>query len=65
MPVAITIALLIASVKGGLVASYFMHLVSEKKVIYATLLLTVIFFAALMALPLFHHANPIVNHNVP
>jgi cytochrome c oxidase subunit 4 len=65
VPVAITVALLIAAIKGSLVASYFMHLISEKKVIYATLLLTVVFFVALMALPLFHHADPILNQNVP
>ena|SRR5712692_6882811 len=56
----IMVALLIAVIKGSLVASYFMHLVSEKKMIYMTLILTVVFFAVLMALPLFHHANPIV-----
>jgi len=65
VPVAITVALLIAGIKGSLVASYFMHLISEKKVIYATLILTVVFFAALMALPLFHHSNPILYPNVP
>jgi cytochrome c oxidase subunit 4 len=48
---AITVALIVASVKASLVASYFMHLISEKKVIYATLLLTVAFFALLMLLP--------------
>ncbi|SRR5258708_3325885 len=56
----IMIALLIAAIKGTLVASYFMHLISEKKMIFITLGITVIFFAALMGLPLFHHANPIV-----
>ncbi|HEX9751399.1 MAG TPA: cytochrome C oxidase subunit IV family protein [candidate division Zixibacteria bacterium] len=48
----IFIALFIAVVKGGLVAAYFMHLISEKKLIYSTLILTVIFFLALMFLPL-------------
>ncbi|HTK80856.1 MAG TPA: cytochrome C oxidase subunit IV family protein [Bacteroidota bacterium] len=57
---AIIVALIIATVKGSLVASYFMHLISEKKMIYMTLILTVVFFAVLMALPLFHHADPIV-----
>ncbi len=50
-PMAITVALFIAIVKGALVAGYFMHLISEKKLIYAVLMLTVVFFAALMALP--------------
>lgn len=31
---ALIVALLIATVKGGLVAAYFMHLVSEEKVIH-------------------------------
>ena len=51
VPIAITVALLVAIVKGSLVACYFMHLVSEKKLIYAVLLVTVAFFIALMALP--------------
>lgn len=45
---AITLALIIASVKAGLVGSYFMHLISEKKMIYAILGLTAIFFFFLM-----------------
>ena len=53
VPIAVSVALLVATVKGGLVASYFMHLVSEKKVIYAVLVLTAVFFAALLALPVF------------
>jgi cytochrome c oxidase subunit 4 len=56
-PIAVTVALFVATVKGGLVAGYFMHLVSEKKLIYAVLVLTVVFFAALMALPVFTHVN--------
>jgi cytochrome c oxidase subunit 4 len=48
----ILIAMAIAVVKGGLVAAYFMHLISEKKMIYSTLVLTVVFFFALMFLPL-------------
>ena len=50
-PMAVTVALLVATIKGALVACYFMHLISEKKVIYAVLLLTVVFFIALLALP--------------
>ena len=48
----IAIALLVASVKSFLVAGYFMHLLSEKKVIYATLCATAFFFVALMGLTL-------------
>jgi cytochrome c oxidase subunit 4 len=49
---AVIVALFIATVKGGLVASYFMHLISEKKLVYFALILTVVFFAALISLPL-------------
>ncbi|HTX19702.1 MAG TPA: cytochrome C oxidase subunit IV family protein [Bacteroidota bacterium] len=49
---AIIVALVIASVKGSLVASYFMHLISEKKLIYAALGLAAVFFLALIFLPL-------------
>lgn len=52
IPVAITVALIIATLKGSLVASFFMHLIEEKKVIYAVLILTGVFFLALMLLPL-------------
>src|ERR1051326_8084256 len=48
---AITIALIIASIKAGLVAGVFMHLLDEKKVIYAVLILTVLFFMLVMLLP--------------
>lgn len=65
VPVAITVALAIAAIKGSLVASYFMHLISEKKLIFAVLTLTVVFFAVLMWLPLFHHADPIIYKSVP
>ena len=45
------VALAIASVKGFLVAGYFMHLLSEKKLIYAVLLLTLFFLALLLWIP--------------
>ena len=57
MAVAVPVALFIAIVKGSLVAGYFMHLISEKKLIYAVLVLTVVFFAALLALPLVTVSN--------
>jgi caa(3)-type oxidase subunit IV len=56
-PMAVTVALFIAIIKGSLVAGYFMHLVSEKKLIYAVLALTAAFFVALLALPVFTHSN--------
>ena len=49
--VAILIALSIASFKGSLVAAFFMHLSHERRVIYWLLLLTVVFFLALMFIP--------------
>jgi cytochrome c oxidase subunit 4 len=52
---AITVALAIACVKGFLVAGYFMHMLSEKKLIYAVLALTVFFFAVLLWGPWGHH----------
>jgi cytochrome c oxidase subunit IV len=52
VPLAITVALIIATVKGSLVASIFMHLSHEKKWIYGSLLLTVVFFIALIFIPL-------------
>jgi cytochrome c oxidase subunit 4 len=55
--IAVTVALLVATVKGALVACYFMHLISEKKLIYAVLLLTLAFFIALLALPVVTHRN--------
>jgi cytochrome c oxidase subunit 4 len=57
VPIAVTVALFVATVKGALVAGYFMHLVSEKKLIYAVLALTVVFFIALMALPVVTHSD--------
>jgi len=52
-PLAITVALIIACVKAGMVAAVFMHLLDERKVIYAVLILTVAFFALVLLLPMF------------
>jgi cytochrome c oxidase subunit 4 len=57
VPIAVTVALIVATIKGSLVACYFMHLISEKKVIYAVLVLTAVFFVALLALPAVTHSN--------
>jgi cytochrome c oxidase subunit 4 len=51
VPLAVTVALVVATIKGTLVACYFMHLISEQKLIYAVLGLTVVFFVVLVALP--------------
>ena len=48
----VAVALLIAIIKGSLVASFFMHLVSEKKIILVLLIFTVFFFLGLLFLPL-------------
>jgi cytochrome c oxidase subunit 4 len=46
----IAVALFIACSKAGLVACYFMHLISERKMIYGILAFTAIFFVGLMFL---------------
>ena len=54
---------IIATMKGSMVASVFMHLSHERKWIYGALILTVIGFAILMTVPLFtimdHIGTPI------
>ena len=50
--VTIGVALFIACGKGFLVAGYFMHLVSERKMIYGILVFTACFFIGLMGLTL-------------
>ena len=44
----IVLALVIATVKASLVALYFMHLISEKQMIYTVLGFTAFFFLGLM-----------------
>jgi cytochrome c oxidase subunit 4 len=56
-PMAIALALFIAIIKGTLVACYFMHLISEKKLIYAVLVITVVKFIALLFLPVLTHSE--------
>ena len=51
MPVAIAVALIIAAMKGSMVAAVFMHLSHERWWVYGTLLLTVVFFIVLLFLP--------------
>ena len=69
VPLAITVALIIAATKGSLVASFFMHLLEEKKVvplskwgfgaILGTLALTAFFFLVLIFIPTFGHADKV------
>ncbi len=48
---AIALALVIATAKGSLVAAWFMHLISEKRLIYWALILTAILFVPLLLFP--------------
>ena len=48
---AITAALVVATVKASLVGAYFMHLISEERVVHWILLLSAAFLAALMLIP--------------
>lgn len=54
---ALIIALIIATIKGGLVASYFMHLISEKKVIYWVLAVTFVFLLCMFLLFISAHED--------
>jgi len=48
---AIILCLVIATIKGSLVALWFMHLISERKLIHYVLALTVVFFFTLLLIP--------------
>ena len=49
---AITVAVLIATVKASLVALFFMHLISERQVVLLILALTAVFAVVLLLLPM-------------
>jgi caa(3)-type oxidase subunit IV len=51
VPIAIAVALVIASIKGSMVAGVFMHLSYERKWIYGSLILTALGFTILMLVP--------------
>jgi hypothetical protein len=57
--VAIGLVLAAASVNALLVASYLMHLISEKRTIYTVLAFTAVFFVGLMGLSIW------ATHDVP
>ena len=59
---AIFVGLTIAFIKGYLVAANFMHLNSEKKMIYWILLLTIFFLALLLFIPLLCDLNNMSNY---
>jgi len=58
----IGLALVIASTKAFLVAGYFMHLMSEKKMIYSILAFTAFFFVGLMGLTC---GRLTISHGIP
>jgi caa(3)-type oxidase subunit IV len=62
VPAAITLALIIASIKASMVAAVFMHLNHEKRWIYGSLILTVAFFVILMFVPLFTTMDSLGTH---
>lgn len=53
----IAVALLIACGKAFLVAGYFMHLISERKMIYGLLIFTTFFFLGLVFLTIAAYAD--------
>ena len=57
MSLAILVGLIIAFIKGFLVAGNFMHLFDEVKPIYWILLLTLVFFLVLFFMPTLWEAN--------
>ena len=63
-PLGIALALLIASVKASLVASYFMHLISERKTIFTILILTFLFLIVMLLVPLFTDTERLVSSGV-
>ena len=56
------VAFIIATIKATLVACFFMHLISERKLIFAVLALTVVFFFALLLLPVMTSLGDKVGH---
>ena len=58
----IFVGLLIASIKGFLVAANFMHLNSEKKMIYLVLIITIIFLIPLLFIPVLWDLNNMGNY---
>src|SRR5579864_4964611 len=57
----IAVALFIAVGKASLVACYFMHLISERKMIYGIMAFTAFFFIGLMFLTLWCYGDPPFN----
>ena len=53
----IAVALFIAAGKASLVAGYFMHLLSERKMIYGLLAFTLVFVVGLVILTIWAHSD--------
>jgi len=56
---ALIIALSIAALKGGLVAAHFMHLLTEKKMVFWLLILTAVFLFSMIVLFVSAHNDQI------
>jgi len=56
-PMAIGLALFIASIKGALVLCFFMHVISEKLLVILVLAFTAVFFLGLILLPVFNQVS--------
>ena len=62
--VAIIIALIIAMIKASLVAGYFMHLISERKVIFGILILCALFLLVMLLVPTLASSDQVVSTSV-
>lgn len=60
----ITVALIIATIKGTMVGAIFMHLKGEKVLVYYILALTLAFFIGLIFLPVFTQENSVQDHGI-
>ena len=58
--VAIPLALTVAIIKGGMVVGFFMHLISERQLIYTLLFFVIIFFFGLLLLPIYNDKDRIM-----
>ena len=61
----IALALVIATIKASMVAAIFMHLNHEKSWIYGSLILTAVFFAVLMLVPVLTTTDTFGTHEAP
>jgi cytochrome c oxidase subunit 4 len=58
-PAAVALALLVATIKGTLVACYFMHLISERKLIFIVMAITVFMFLGVLVGPVLTEVDEI------